>query len=418
MVVCLEREPQPLAQMGLALDRVDQVALRGTEGDQRPRLLLAGAGRPGRGERHPAHVGGAVGPHAHERVRQRAPAPLRGRRRRVLGQPGQRLLQLLDAAAALAQRAPGERPLVDDERRPLRVGVGVDQVEGLPQQGERALGIAAVERGPGGQPQDLHLVGAGPRLGVGHAAPDLERPFQVLAGLGGRERGDGLAPGTDRGGQGARHVVGGVPVHREGGRDRCVVTGQTRVAVQRLGVGGVQLGPLAREQVPVHGVAGERVAEGVPAPGAVDQQQRGVHRLAQRLVQLGGRDRRHLGEQSLGYPPAGDGGGAQQPLCRAGQPLRPRQQDVAQRGRQRVLAGAVAHGVQRVPRRRTRCPPTDRRPGPRSRRRGGSPRIAAICAAVSRRPNRSSCSRSTPRSRSQPDSSGRSGERRSTSSER
>jgi hypothetical protein len=103
-------------------------------------------------------------------------------------------------------------------------------------------------------------------------------------------------------------------VDGERGGHRRVVAGQSRVAVEGLGVGGVQLGPLAGEEVLVDRVPGERVPEGVATAGSVDDEQEGVHRLAQRLVQLGGGHRGDLGQQPLGHPAARDGGGAQEPL--------------------------------------------------------------------------------------------------------
>ena len=62
--------------------------------------------------------------------------------------------------------------------------------------------------------------------------------------------------------------------------------GQIRAALDRLGVGAVQLSALAREQVVVNGGAGQCVPESVSAPRLVDHQQLVGHRLAQRRVQV------------------------------------------------------------------------------------------------------------------------------------
>ena len=162
-----------------------------------------------------------------------------------------------------------------------------------------------------------------------------------------------------------------------------VVARQPGIAVERLGVGGVQLHALAGQQVVVDGVAGERVPERVAAAAAVDQQQRGVHRLAQRLVQLA---RRHLGdrgEQPLGHPAARRRRPCAAAAARAGQPLRAGEQHVAQRRRQLVLA-APSRTV-RTSSSTKNALPSDRskhagRPAPRG---GPAPRMAAIWAATS-----------------------------------
>ena len=118
--------------------------------------------------------------------------------------------------------------------------------------------------------------------------------------------------------------------------------------VESLGVGGVQLDALAGEQVLVDRVAGQRVPECVAAARAVDDEQRRVDDLAQCLVQLRGRHVGHLGEQPLRHPPAGHGGGPQQPLGGRGEPLRAVEQHVAQRRRQLLLRAALANGADQL----------------------------------------------------------------------
>jgi hypothetical protein len=89
--------------------------------------------------------------------------------------------------------------------------------------------------------------------------------------------------------------------HR-GGHPRA--PGTLGVLLERLREGRVQLGPLTGEQVVVDRLAGERVAEGVPAPGVVDDQELVLDGLAERAVEVGLRQRGDDRQQPVGRPAA------------------------------------------------------------------------------------------------------------------
>ncbi len=192
-----------------------------------------------------------------------------------------------------------------------------------------------------GEPGHLGPVQAGAPFRVGHAAPDLQRAFEVAQRLGGRVGGRGAGRGVDRGGQRAGQVEGGVPVAGQRAGQRRLVAGQAGVGGQRLGVGGVQVGPLAGQHVLIHRVPGQRVPELVAVSGRVDHQQVVLHGLPQRGEELGPGDPGDLGEQPVWHRPARDRRGAQQPLRVRAQRVHPAEQHVPQRWRQarRVAAG-------------------------------------------------------------------------------
>ena len=115
------------------------------------------------------------------------------------------------------------------------------------------------------------------------------------------------------------------------------------VAERQLGMGGeahrhtlVQGGPLPRQEVAVHGLVAEGVAERVVV--ARGHHQLLAHRLAQRIVdrhRVGAGD---LAQQCVAEPPPDDRGDAQQLPCLrvgAGDAL---EDEVADRGRQVVTA--------------------------------------------------------------------------------
>ena len=145
------------------------------------------------------------------------------------------------------------------------------------------------------------------------------------------------------------------------------VAEQLRPLRQRGGDTRVQRGVLARQQVAVHGLADQRVAEAVHAVGARDEHLVG-DRLARSLHHLGGAAPGDRLEQPVRDRPVEHGGGADDRLGRGGQPLDARQQRVAQRrgqqpavailgvreqllGEQRVALGAAVEPVGELRRR-------------------------------------------------------------------
>ncbi len=127
-------------------------------------------------------------------------------------------------------------------------------------------------------------------LGVGHGVPQLQRPFELEQHLGGRVARVGLLRGGDGRGQGPRQVVARVGVVGELGGDPRLPD----PLGEPLRVPGVQAGALAGQQLLVHRLAQQRVAEdvavGARARGgarlAVGHQHVVGHRVAQCLLQL------------------------------------------------------------------------------------------------------------------------------------
>ena len=138
-------------------------------------------------------------------------------------QQGERLFQggdRLGLPADVAQRA---RAPVEHQRAADRVALCRETVQGLVEQGQRAVDRAGLVGGFAGQAGHLGLVHAGALGRVRHPGPDLQRPLQVTLRLGRGERRDRMPGRGDRGGQRARQVQGRVPVVGQRGGHRGVV---------------------------------------------------------------------------------------------------------------------------------------------------------------------------------------------------
>ena len=201
---------------------------------------------------------------------------------------------------------------------------------------------------------EVHAVAAGARLGLGDLVPELERALVV-----GERLGEGV-PRLGRAGrregrvEGARQVVGRVPVPRELGQARVVAVGPCLLEAAREG--GVQARPLAREQVVVDGLLEQRVAERVVlvAGTRLGHQDVLADGFAQRGVQGLGVDARRVHEQVRVDVLARGGGHAQDLLGRVGQARDAGEQDVAERRRKLGRAGVPRRaqellGEERVP---------------------------------------------------------------------
>ena len=183
-----------------------------------------------------------------------------------------------------------------EEARPDRLGVGVDERERRLRVVHRPgrVGEARDARGGG---VEVHAVAPGTRLGLGDLVPELERALVV------RERLREGVPRLGRAGrcegrvEGARQVVGRVPVPRELGQARVVAVGPCLLEAAREG--GVQARPLAREQVVVDRLLEQRVAERVVlvAGTGLGHQDVLADGFAQRGVQGLGVDARRVHEQ-------------------------------------------------------------------------------------------------------------------------
>ena len=214
-----------------------------------------------------------------------------------------------------------------------RLGLLIDQLERAAQQRLLTSGDPSGVGGARGALEHLHPWRAGQRLGLGHAVPQLERPLEQGVRL--REGVDplGRRRGAHGGGERRRLVAGRLPVMgRLRGDEGSGVAG-VDAHLERAGQRGVHLGPLARQQVVVHHLAQQRVAEGV-GPVRKDHHDLAGGGLAQRVEQLG-RLTPHHGSQQLVVGRRLAGQPAQQVLGARGQSLHAQHQGVAQRGGQR-----------------------------------------------------------------------------------
>lgn len=131
-----------------------------------------------------------------------------------------------------------------------------------------------------------------------------------------------------------RQVVGGQCVPGEcGGHPGGVVP-----AGEQLGEPGVQPYPFAREQVVVHGLPEQGVAEGVGlrAGRRIRDEQVVRHRLPQARIQIDGGELGRVAQQVVGNAPLGQRGHPQHLPRRWAEPVQPGQQHVGQSARQPV----------------------------------------------------------------------------------
>jgi hypothetical protein len=220
-----------------------------------------------------------------------------------------------------------------------RLGLGVQVGERGAGELERALVVAGLDGGERGLLEEVEVVGAEPVAGVGHLLPQLEDPLQQAGLFRVRVPLAGVVGRLFRGDQGPRVVVRGVPV--VGDLGGCAAhRDQLRLGLDRLRVAAVQAGVLAGQQVVVHRLADERVAELVPPVGVHDDEL-GRDDGPQGRLELGLAEAGDAGEQVVAEPGAADRSDPQHPLGHVGQLVDPGEQQVAQAVRD-VGAGRVA----------------------------------------------------------------------------
>ena len=204
-------------------------------------------------------------------------------------------------AHRVAIRGIGEDPLARDPGVPAeplvehpgtdRIGGFVDERDGLLDLGDRAGGL--MEFGDAGERgQERDPVDAGPRLGVGHLVPQFDGSLVFDARLRKGVPGFRRSAGGHGRLEGARQVVGGVPVIGKLCRMRRVDAGPRLECPSERGM---PASPFARKDVVVHGLLEQGVAEGIAIharPWIGDQDLAG-DALAQgieqrRLIEAGG----------------------------------------------------------------------------------------------------------------------------------
>jgi hypothetical protein len=254
----------------------------------------------------------------------------------VVGQQGQPALERAQPGLGGAQApAQGRQPL-EQIGGPVRVGRLVDLGEGGLDQPFGTDLVAVEVVGIGGAREHRRVVGTGERLGVGDARPERERALEQAPGLAVGVDGVGRLGRAQRGDQRGRLVARGEVVVGDLGGE-LGVGGAVHAALERPCEREVQLGALARQQVVVHDLAQEGVAEGVLAVLGHDDD---VTRdgLAQGLAQHAGVQARGLRQRGVVQPAPG----REQPqdlLRGLGEGLDADHERIAQRRRQ--LAAAV-----------------------------------------------------------------------------
>ena len=236
------------------------------------------------------------------------------------------------AAVEMALRAGGQ---VEDRGGAPRVRVPAEPGERSLEQLELTSRIADRAGGVGGPDEHADAVGTGPRLGIRHPVPQLERAVEQRRHLVVCVHALGGCRGAHRGGERRRLVTrrGEVRGDRRGDlRVRALVEAMLERARQPQ----VQLGPLAGEQLLLDDLAQERVAEPVHVVVLHDQDVT-VDGLAQRVAQGTRLEAARLVEQWMVEPLADRDESTAAPRG-LGQPLHPQHQCVAQR----VRRGAAA----------------------------------------------------------------------------
>ena len=154
---------------------------------------------------------------AHQpRVRERREHDRELARGRLGGQQAYRLLEVGEAAA---HAHPSQRlgAVLEQQRGTTGLPLGVDLLERLVEQRQRAALVAGREGGVDGELEHRQAVQAGPLLRVRHARPDLQRALEVALGVG-RRVGGLRVPGRLHERRSAR--AGGPAPRPSGGRAR------------------------------------------------------------------------------------------------------------------------------------------------------------------------------------------------------
>ena len=248
---------------------------------------------------------------------------------------------MLEGALAAGSPQVAAEPAVQ-EPRPYRVLGRVDVEQPGPGQGDGADRVAGQVGRLGGVLQHRDTIEAQSGFGIGDLVPQRERGLEVPLRVGESVGGLGPQARLHRGRQRAGRVVGPAPVVREQRRlGGPVGSGELRALGEHAGEGGVQLGPLARQQLCVQRLLGQRVPEGVGLGDGVGYE----HLVGDRGAQRG--EKVHFGqfadrrEQLRLHPAAGRGHDPERGLGVLGKDLEAAQQDVLQARRQTAPVAVV-----------------------------------------------------------------------------
>ena len=338
---------------GQHLDRLVVAALavaHETQGHQRVGLDPGRVGGTGGGDPALGPVPGHVEVLLDEQgvgVGGEGPRVLRGRRVRGHGlHRGPRDLDGFGGGLGIVDEHQVEgQPLADPggqldvDRRTALFGLGGQDLPQPPEQVHGAVHVPAVRRGGRGHQAELAAGHARRLLRVGHPFPQGERLVVVAVRLGRGAQPLGILPGPDRRGERAGNVMAGQAVlgqFRGGARHRePLLVGEQRTH------GGVQPGPLPRQQVRVDRLPEQGVPEHV-AFGAVGHEQLVGDRLPHRALVFGGGQAGRGPDQLVVGLAAGHGRGAEDLLRGVGQLLDPAEQQGRQPRRQDIATAGIA----------------------------------------------------------------------------
>jgi hypothetical protein len=196
----------------------------------------------------------------------------------------------------------------------------------------------------------LDDVQAGAVRRVGYRVPQLQGPFELLPGLGRRVQVRRLAGGPHRGDQRTGQIVARHGVVGQLSRGAGTVPRSSRIsagghACGRDGarVGAVEPDPFPRQEVGVHGLGEQGMAEGV-VPAVDGHEDLLRDRLVQRRLQLPVGQPGQLQQQRVTHGPATDGRRSRDPLRVRRQLLETQQQEVGELGGQHRVRRSGGRG--------------------------------------------------------------------------
>ena len=312
-VVALDGEGERLVEAADAVVVASEMAFERAEhvqgvADLRSAPHLSGCGESVTGEGEGVEIaqfeGGLVGDAAQpgdDRQRDPGLAALGHRHRRPLG--GRQVTGVPRV----------QRPPIEDPGVALRLSVRIELGDQLIGELHGAV-VAPGQRGDlGGVLEQPEAVDPGDRRGVGDPRPELREPAGSgpAASIGAWASSAAWPARTDAAND-SGDSSGGMPVMGElARRQRRIVTeGQLRMSSQGDGDTLVERRPFARQEVAVHGLVAEGVAERVQVAGA--HHQLAAEGVAQRRVDGGGVEIDDLAQQRVAEPTPDDGGDAQQ----------------------------------------------------------------------------------------------------------
>ncbi len=246
------------------------------------------------------------------------------------------------ARLGVAERAQAARELLVEQAGTVGLARLVGQRQGQAEQLRGAGGVTGRVGRVGAARQQRHSVHAGALLGIRDPVPEREYALELQLGLGEGVHLLGSGGGLDARAQGSWLVAGCRPVVGDARRPRRRSVPRLEAGFQGTGQRGMQVNPLAGEQLAVDRLGDQRVAEDVALAIRLGEQHLLVDRLTQALEQLRLAHAGDRGQHRLGGARTGRGSDTEHQLGARAEPYHPGEQHLLEAGRQRARAGAVA----------------------------------------------------------------------------